>query len=100
MSKVKRSIIEIDESLCDGCGLCVTSCAEGAIKIVDGKAKLVSESLCDGLGACLNNCPKGALRVVEKEVEPFDEGLVAHRHHHVHAPDEIPCECKDEKKQI
>ncbi|MCX7856847.1 MAG: 4Fe-4S binding protein, partial [Deltaproteobacteria bacterium] len=54
MSKVKRSIIEIDESLCDGCGLCVTSCAEGAIKIVDGKAKLVSESLCDGLGACLN----------------------------------------------
>lgn len=66
---MKRRIIEIDEKLCDGCGKCVLACLEGAIAIVDGKAKLVSESLCDGAGACIGECPKGALRLVEKEVE-------------------------------
>jgi NAD-dependent dihydropyrimidine dehydrogenase PreA subunit len=58
-------IIRIDEALCDGCGDCVTSCHEGALAIVDGKARLVSEELCDGLGACLGECPRGALRVVQ-----------------------------------
>jgi len=75
-AKVKRRIIEIDEEKCDGCGQCVPSCAEGAIQIVDGKARLVSEKYCDGLGACLGECPNDALRVVEREAEDFDETAV------------------------
>lgn len=71
--KQLRNIIEIDEEKCDGCGLCVPSCAEGAIRIVDGKARLAAEKYCDGLGACLGECPRGAIRMVEKEVEAFDE---------------------------
>lgn len=79
--KVKRLIIRIDEEKCDGCGLCVPACPEGALQIVDGKAKLVSESLCDGLGACIGECPQGAITMEEREAEPFDESLVAvHAH--------------------
>ncbi|MDR1036270.1 MAG: 4Fe-4S dicluster domain-containing protein [Deltaproteobacteria bacterium] len=69
----RRDIIEIDESRCDGCGLCVRGCAEGALAIVDGKARLVSETYCDGLGACLAECPRGALTIVSRESEAFDE---------------------------
>ncbi len=68
-----RKVIRIDEAKCDGCGDCVTSCAEGAIAVIDGKARLVSEVYCDGLGACLGHCPQGAITIEEREAEAFDE---------------------------
>jgi len=71
-----RTVIEIDEDKCDGCGLCATGCHEGALKIIDGKARLVGESLCDGLGACIGECPRGALTTVTRDVEDYDERRV------------------------
>jgi len=68
----QRPIIRIDQEKCDGCGLCVPSCAEGAIQIVDGKAQLLADRFCDGLGACLGECPQGALIVEERAAEPFE----------------------------
>jgi Pyruvate/2-oxoacid:ferredoxin oxidoreductase delta subunit len=70
--KVIRKIIEINEELCDGCGQCVPDCAEGALQIVDGKAKVLADKYCDGLGACLEACPRDALKIVEREADEFD----------------------------
>jgi Fe-S-cluster-containing hydrogenase component 2 len=73
---IKRKIIQIDEEKCNGCGNCVISCAEGALAIVDGKAKAISDNLCDGLGACIGECPQDALHIIEREAEAFDEEAV------------------------
>lgn len=68
-----REIVKIDEELCDGCGLCVPNCHEGALQIIDGKARLVSELMCDGLGACIGHCPQGAITIEKREAEAYDE---------------------------
>jgi NAD-dependent dihydropyrimidine dehydrogenase PreA subunit len=73
---VVRNFIEIDEDKCNGCGNCVIDCEEGALQIIDGKAKVVKESYCDGLGACLGGCPVDALKIIQKEVDEFDEEAV------------------------
>lgn len=78
-----REIIRIDESLCTGCGECVPACAEGALEIIDGKARMVAEVLCDGLGACLGECPEGALTVEVREADEFDETVVHERLRHL-----------------
>lgn len=70
---MEREIITIDEEKCNGCGECITGCPEGALQVIDGKARLVSEIFCDGLGACLGNCPKGAIKIEKREAEPYDE---------------------------
>lgn len=100
-----RKIIEIDEEKCDGCGQCVVSCAEGALKIVDGKAKVVSEVFCDGLGACIGECPQGALKIVERDAPEFDEDAVkahlgkAHDKKGQHLMTE-PCGCPSSNPMI
>lgn len=71
-----RKIIQIDEEKCNGCGLCIPNCHEGALQIIDNKARLISDLFCDGLGACLGHCPEGAIEIIEREAEPYNETVV------------------------
>lgn len=89
-----RDIIQIDEEKCNGCGVCISACHEGALTLVDGKARLISETYCDGLGACLPECPTGAIRIVKKDAAQFTEPAPAH------AEPSLVCGCPGSQSRI
>jgi NAD-dependent dihydropyrimidine dehydrogenase PreA subunit len=97
MPKTTRKIIRIDEEKCNGCGVCIPSCKEGALQVIDGKVKLVKDSFCDGLGACLGECPQGALTIEERVAEEFNEEAamqhVQEQEKKKQVPPPLPCGC-------
>ena len=92
VTKITRKMVNIDEDKCNGCGACIISCAEGALEIIDGKAKLISDKYCDGLGNCLD-CPEGAISIVEREAEDFDEVAVEEHLKEKEGEDTLACGC-------